>query len=68
MCPVRQRCLTYAVEKRQYYGIFGGQTEEERREIRKLTQPHRHRGRFVSRRIDAQESTDVGVDREEVTV
>ena len=30
-CPVRQRCLTFALDTHQEYGIWGGYDEEERR-------------------------------------
>ena len=30
-CPVRQRCLTFALDTHQVYGIWGGYDEEERR-------------------------------------
>ncbi|NIJ13789.1 WhiB family redox-sensing transcriptional regulator [Saccharomonospora amisosensis] len=39
-CPVRARCLEYALENGLDYGIFGGMTERERRE---LTREHRRR-------------------------
>lgn len=32
-CPVRSRCLSYALDHRQEQGIWGGLTEEERRRI-----------------------------------
>lgn len=30
-CPVRLQCLEWAVENKEYYGIWGGTTEKERR-------------------------------------
>jgi WhiB family transcriptional regulator, redox-sensing transcriptional regulator len=30
-CPVRERCLTFAIDTRQDFGIWGGLDEEERR-------------------------------------
>jgi WhiB family transcriptional regulator, redox-sensing transcriptional regulator len=30
-CPVRQPCLTFALDTRQGYGIWGGYDEDERR-------------------------------------
>lgn len=30
-CPARTRCLEWAVENKEYYGIWGGTTEKERR-------------------------------------
>jgi WhiB family transcriptional regulator, redox-sensing transcriptional regulator len=30
-CPVRQRCLTFALDTHQEYGVWGGYDEEERR-------------------------------------
>ena len=32
-CPVRITCLTYAVETRQHYGVWGGLTPNERRHL-----------------------------------
>lgn len=34
-CPVREECLTFAIESESHYGIYGGTTETERREMRK---------------------------------
>lgn len=34
-CPVQQPCLEFALATHQDYGIWGGYTEEERREIRR---------------------------------
>jgi WhiB family redox-sensing transcriptional regulator len=33
-CPVRPACLRYALATRQDYGIWGGLTEDERRQLR----------------------------------
>jgi WhiB family redox-sensing transcriptional regulator len=35
-CPVRARCLNYALEARETHGIWGGYTEDERRRLRRL--------------------------------
>ncbi|OLT42162.1 transcription factor WhiB [Saccharomonospora sp. CUA-673] len=32
-CPVRDRCLSYALDAGLDFGIFGGLTQEERREL-----------------------------------
>lgn len=32
-CPVRQECLDYALEHSIWYGIWGGMTERERRNL-----------------------------------
>lgn len=34
-CPVRERCLDYALDTGLDHGIFGGTTEAERRELRR---------------------------------
>jgi WhiB family redox-sensing transcriptional regulator len=34
-CPVRSECLTDALEQREKFGIWGGRSERERRQIRK---------------------------------
>jgi WhiB family transcriptional regulator, redox-sensing transcriptional regulator len=34
-CPVRQRCLAFALDTHQEYGIWGGHDEEERRTLRR---------------------------------
>ncbi|MFD6063810.1 WhiB family transcriptional regulator [Rhodococcus wratislaviensis] len=33
-CPVRARCLNYALEAHETHGIWGGYTEDERRKLR----------------------------------
>ena len=32
-CPVRERCLDEALRRRESYGIWGGCTEQERRDL-----------------------------------
>lgn len=32
-CRIRQKCLDYALDTRQSDGVWGGRTEEERRQI-----------------------------------
>lgn len=44
-CPVRELCLTYAVETGQSAGIWGGTTEEERRKLRANRHPRRRKKR-----------------------
>lgn len=34
-CPIRQRCLDYAMEAHQVHGIWGGTSEAERRRMRR---------------------------------
>lgn len=58
-CPVMTECLTFAIEQRQYFGIWGGTTEEERRDVRRR-RLNRHRGRFVKKRVDTKEAVEVG--------
>lgn len=35
-CPVEDKCLEYAINTNQEYGIWGGKDEEERRIIRRI--------------------------------
>ena len=35
-CPVRVRCLNYALDARETHGIWGGYTGDERRKLRRL--------------------------------
>jgi len=46
-CPVRDACLTWALETHQDYGIWGGLTEAERRTIRNRDQRATTRARKV---------------------
>ena len=32
-CPIRQRCLDYAIDSHQAFGVWGGTSEDERRRI-----------------------------------
>ena len=34
-CPVRRECLRYALDSQQYFGIWGGYDEDERRSLRR---------------------------------
>jgi WhiB family redox-sensing transcriptional regulator len=34
-CPVRNECLSYALEQDERFGIWGGTSERERRELRR---------------------------------
>lgn len=52
-CPVMLECHLYAVAERQYWGIWGGTTEEERREDRRETK------RILAERVDR--LTELGV-------
>jgi WhiB family transcriptional regulator, redox-sensing transcriptional regulator len=42
-CPVRPRCLAFALDTHQEYGIWGGYDEDERRILRRQ-QRHQHIG------------------------
>jgi WhiB family transcriptional regulator, redox-sensing transcriptional regulator len=48
-CPVRARCLDWAIRHGAAYGIWGGRTEEERRESRRMTAqlPHQRGSQHV---------------------
>lgn len=53
ICPVKLECLLYAVEERQYFGIWGGTTEEERKEGRRA-----HR-RILAEQVDTEREVQV---------
>lgn len=36
-CPVREACLTYALDAREKWGLWGGSSERQRRRMRKGT-------------------------------
>jgi WhiB family redox-sensing transcriptional regulator len=40
-CPVRAKCLEYALDNGLDHGIFGGTTEPERRKLRRRTRADR---------------------------
>ena len=40
-CPVREACLTYALEAGERHGLWGGLDEAERHALRKRTKPVR---------------------------
>ena len=44
-CPVRRRCLAWALELGAASGIWGGTTEGERRALRRAAARHRNRAR-----------------------
>jgi WhiB family redox-sensing transcriptional regulator len=35
-CPVRERCLDFAIRTNQEYGVWGGADEDERRALRRI--------------------------------
>ena len=35
-CPVRRRCLEYAIAADERYGVWGGLTKDERRTLRRI--------------------------------
>lgn len=37
-CPVRMRCLAWALENREEHGIYGGYTPDERKSMRRSAQ------------------------------
>jgi WhiB family transcriptional regulator, redox-sensing transcriptional regulator len=39
-CPVRERCLAFAVDSGLDHGVFGGTTERERRELVRRSRRH----------------------------
>ncbi|PRX45914.1 transcription factor WhiB [Prauserella shujinwangii] len=44
-CPVRAECLDYAIDEGLDFGIFGGTTERERRELLRRRRVSRSRSR-----------------------
>ena len=44
-CPVRKRCLAWALEVGAASGIWGGTTDDERRALRGAAARHRNRDR-----------------------
>jgi WhiB family transcriptional regulator, redox-sensing transcriptional regulator len=47
-CPVRKRCLEFALVTNQEAGVWGGTSEEERRKLRKEWSAARRRRQLVS--------------------
>lgn len=39
-CPVRVECLEWALDTKQPYGVWGGKTERDRRELLKEREAH----------------------------
>lgn len=35
LCPVQDECLSFALEHRLYYGVWGGLTDKQRRRLRR---------------------------------
>jgi WhiB family transcriptional regulator, redox-sensing transcriptional regulator len=48
-CPVRKRCLAWALDLGAVSGIWGGSTEDERRAMRRAASRHRYRARKAAR-------------------
>jgi WhiB family redox-sensing transcriptional regulator len=48
-CPVRKRCLAWALDLGAVSGIWGGSTEDERLAMRKAATRHRDRARKAAR-------------------
>jgi WhiB family redox-sensing transcriptional regulator len=46
-CPVQQRCLSFAIETRQQFGVWGGRTERQLRAL--VRQAAKERGRDPNR-------------------
>ena len=40
-CPIREQCLEYALEAGENYGIWGGMTAQERKQIRRASRKSR---------------------------
>lgn len=47
-CPVREDCLTTAIETREQYGIWGGMTSRERRRMIRRARRARARNRAAA--------------------
>lgn len=42
-CPVRSECLEWALERNEYFGVWGGTSERERNRLRKARRMARYR-------------------------
>ena len=40
VCPHRTRCLHYAIDNREFYGVWGGMSERDRRKVRAARRKH----------------------------
>ena len=47
-CTVRGKCLDFALETNQDWGIWGGKSEDERREIRRRRAAERRNARLMA--------------------
>jgi WhiB family redox-sensing transcriptional regulator len=47
-CIVRAKCLDFALETNQDWGIWGGKSEDERRDIRRLRAAERRNARLMA--------------------
>lgn len=52
-CVVSEICLQYALETNEYFGIWGGMTEEERRVMKRRANRQRRFGRLATSESDA---------------
>lgn len=47
-CTVRNKCLDFALETNQDWGIWGGKSEDERRDIRRIRAAERRNARLMA--------------------
>ncbi|WP_327345904.1 WhiB family transcriptional regulator [Streptomyces europaeiscabiei] len=52
-CPVRERCLRYALDRPEKFGVWGGLDEDERQSIRRSSQRRTRRKAARSQEEDA---------------
>lgn len=69
VCPVREACLDYALAAGpRIYGIWGGTTEKERRQLRTVPRPSGPRETTLARQRRVEQLTLLGWSVEQIAV